>query len=198
MHYSNIASSIWTKIRSHPKISLSALFAVALFTYASVNPPNNESSVQTTATSTTLSNIFGSPTELSYQECLPAWLETDNFSSISGHFDCFSIQYFCDNYRTLQSSLDEVDRDTALGYAIPSDATVALTHFGEYYSSIESPRAKSDEFALVRREITGLYRALRVAYLKEQIDRIDSVSKQIEPLKIRMDSMCEPVPSRDE
>lgn len=171
---------------------------VALFTYAAINPPDNESSVQTTATSTTLSNIFDSPAELSYQECLPAWLETENVFSVSGKFDCWNIQYFCDRYRTLQSSLDEVKRDTALGYAIPSDATVALTYFGEYYSSAESPRAKSDEFTLVRREITGLYRALRVAYLKEQIDRIDSVSKQIEPLKIQMDSMCEPVPPRDE
>lgn len=178
-------------------VSIFILVVIAVFIFSAANRPSSSNSfVGTTTTSTISSRDTGSAVSTGYEDCVSAWTGTtttnvwdDSFAD----FGCYLIQSACDEYRSFQNSLSEIDNDVKMGYAIPSDATEVIKEFTST-GTFSFPGHVNDSFATTSRDLRAAYRTLRIAYLKEHVERIDSALKQIDPLKIRMDSMCKRVP----
>ena len=138
-----------------------------------------------------------------FQECVSSWEETASSSStIPGDiadspFACFDITLFCSEYKILQSALSTVETDISLGYAIPSDATEAISDFANQLEGFDFEYLDTeDDFAKTALETKAAYRSLRIAYLKGQNARANALNKRIAPLRNKLTSMCASVPMR--
>jgi hypothetical protein len=187
-------------VRDHPIWTFIAVIVVISIVVDNSNPNPDSSSVTTPVVSTT--SFSDAEVIKNYSYCLNIWKELDAATtnsvqprvSSSEEIPCVFYGTYCDDFSNLQMSLKALADDIDLGFAIPSDVADPIKEYADKFGSPITIFAEKDHFYDSTRAIVSGYRALRVAYLTNNNNRIKTIEENLVPLVSEMKSLCEPVP----